>query len=35
MGIAGVILMQLFPFADPQALALLDRFEKATYAALT
>src|SRR5258708_37722878 len=34
-GIAGVILMQLFPFADPRALALLDRFEKATYAALT
>jgi methyl acetate hydrolase len=34
-GIAGVILMQLFPFADPQALELLNRFEKATYAALT
>ena len=27
--------LDLFPFADPQALALLDRFEKATYAALT
>jgi CubicO group peptidase (beta-lactamase class C family) len=34
-GIAGVILMQLLPFADPKALALLDSFEKATYAALT
>ena len=34
-GIAGIILMQLFPFADPLALALLDRYEKATYAALT
>jgi methyl acetate hydrolase len=33
-GIAGVILMQLIPFADPQALALLDRFEKAVYAAV-
>jgi methyl acetate hydrolase len=32
-GIAGVILMQLIPFADPQALALLDGFEKAVYAA--
>lgn len=32
-GIAGVILMQLLPFADPQALALFDRFEKAVYAA--
>jgi CubicO group peptidase (beta-lactamase class C family) len=31
-GIAGVILMQLLPFADPQALALLDAFEKAVYA---
>lgn len=31
-GIAGVILMQLIPFAD--ALALLDGFEKALYAAL-
>jgi CubicO group peptidase (beta-lactamase class C family) len=33
-GIAGVILMQLLPFADPKALALLDEFEKAVYAAL-
>jgi CubicO group peptidase (beta-lactamase class C family) len=32
--IAGVILMQLLPFADPEALALLDGFEKAVYAAL-
>jgi methyl acetate hydrolase len=30
-GIAGVILMQLLPFADPKALALLDAFEKAVY----
>jgi methyl acetate hydrolase len=33
-GIAGVILMQLIPFADPKALALFDGFEKAVYAAL-
>ena len=33
-GIAGVILMQLIPFADPKALALLDGFEKALYAAV-
>lgn len=33
-GIAGVILMQLIPFADPKALALLDGFEKGLYAAL-
>jgi CubicO group peptidase (beta-lactamase class C family) len=33
-GIAGVILMQLIPFADPKALALLDGLEKAVYAAL-
>ena len=33
-GVAGVILMQLIPFADPKALALFDRFEKAVYAAL-
>ena len=33
-GIAGVILMQLIPFADPKALALLDDFEKAVYTAL-
>src|SRR4051794_402949 len=34
-GIAGVILMQLLPFADPKALALLDAFERAVYALLT
>ncbi len=33
-GIAGVILMQLLPFADPQSLQLLDDFEKAVYGAL-
>jgi methyl acetate hydrolase len=33
-GIAGVILMQLIPFADPKALRLLDGFEKAVYATL-
>jgi methyl acetate hydrolase len=33
-GIAGIILMQLLPFADPQALALLDDFEKAVYGAV-
>jgi CubicO group peptidase (beta-lactamase class C family) len=33
-GIAGVILMQLIPFADPKALVLFDNFEKAVYAAL-
>ena len=33
-GVAGVILMQLLPFADPQALALLDDFERAVYAGL-
>ena len=33
-GVAGVILMQLFPFADAEALAVFDRFEKAVYAAL-
>ena len=32
--IAGVILMQLIPFADAKALALFDNFEKAVYAAL-
>jgi CubicO group peptidase (beta-lactamase class C family) len=32
-GIAGVILMQLIPFADPKALALLENFEKAVYRA--
>jgi CubicO group peptidase (beta-lactamase class C family) len=33
-GIAAVILMQLLPFADAKALALLDGFEKALYTAL-
>ncbi len=33
-GVAGVILMQLLPFADPKALALLDAFEQTVYAAL-
>jgi methyl acetate hydrolase len=33
-GIAGVILMQLIPFADPKALRLLEDFEKAVYDAL-
>ncbi len=33
-GVAGVILMQLLPFADAKALDLFDRFEKAVYAAL-
>jgi len=33
-GVAGVVLMQLSPFADPKALALLDGFEKTLYAAL-
>jgi len=33
-GVAGIILMQLIPFADPKALALLDAFEQAVYAAL-
>lgn len=33
-GVAGVILMQMLPFADPTALALLDGFQKAVYAAL-
>ncbi len=32
-GIAGVILMQLLPFADQKALEVFDRFEKAVYAA--
>jgi methyl acetate hydrolase len=30
-GIAGVILMQYLPFADPKALALHDEFERAAY----
>lgn len=33
-GIAGVIPMQLLPFADPKALALLEKFEKALYIGL-
>ena len=33
-GIAGVILMQLLPFADSKALALLADFEQAVYTAL-
>jgi CubicO group peptidase (beta-lactamase class C family) len=33
-GVAGVILMQLLPFGDPKAVALLDQFEKAVYATL-
>jgi CubicO group peptidase (beta-lactamase class C family) len=33
-GVAGVILMQFLPFADPKSLALLDAFEEALYAAL-
>jgi len=33
-GMAGVILMQLIPFADAKALSLLAGFEKALYAAL-
>jgi CubicO group peptidase (beta-lactamase class C family) len=30
-GIAGVVLMQFLPFADPQALAVYDAFERAAY----
>ena len=30
-GVAGVILMQFLPFADPQALAVYDAFERTTY----
>ena len=30
-GIAGVILMQFLPFADPKALAVYDAFERASY----
>jgi len=33
-GVAGVTLMQLLPFADAKALALLGAFERAVYAAL-
>jgi CubicO group peptidase (beta-lactamase class C family) len=31
-GVAGVFLTQLLPFADPRALGLFDRFERAVYA---
>ena len=31
-GIAGVILIQLLPFADTKALSVLDDFESAVYA---
>jgi CubicO group peptidase (beta-lactamase class C family) len=34
-GVAGVILMQILPFADAKALALVDDFEEAVYAAAT
>jgi methyl acetate hydrolase len=34
-GVAGVILMQLFPFTDAKSLSLLDDFERAVYAALS
>ena len=34
-GVAGVILMQLLPFADAKALAAFDGFERAVYAALS
>jgi CubicO group peptidase (beta-lactamase class C family) len=30
-GVAGVILMQFVPFADPKALAVYDAFERAVY----
>jgi methyl acetate hydrolase len=33
-GVAGVILMQLLPFADPKALDLYGKYEKAIYASL-
>src|SRR6266567_1873093 len=33
-GVAGVILAQLIPFADPKVLALFEQFETAVYAAL-
>ena len=32
-GVAGVMMAQLLPFADPGALALFDRFERAVYGA--
>ena len=33
-GIAGVILMQLLPFADPKALDVLEDFENEVYASI-
>jgi hypothetical protein len=30
-GVAGVILMQFLPFADPKALAVYDGFERGVY----
>ncbi len=33
-GVAGTILTQLLPFADPQALAIFENFEKAVYASV-
>lgn len=30
-GVAGVIMMQLLPFADPKALAVYDAFERGIY----
>ncbi|WP_336512358.1 hypothetical protein [Roseomonas marmotae] len=30
-GLSGLIMMQFHPFADPAALALLERFERALY----
>jgi methyl acetate hydrolase len=34
-GVAGLILTQILPFADPQAVALYGAFERAVYAALS
>jgi CubicO group peptidase (beta-lactamase class C family) len=34
-GVAGVVMMQLIPFADAKSLSLLDDFERAVYAALS
>ena len=31
-GVAGVILMQILPFADPRALEVFSAFERAVYA---
>ena len=30
-GVAGVILMQFYPFADPKALGVYDAFERGVY----